>query len=261
MLSAHENNGGASFSIVVIRRILDALSNSGGIKKTNLAGKTGLNYPNCVRYIELLKILGWVKTSDDGTNYVYLTEHGVYFSSVLTRMGTSKSNGDSIIGSNLRDSIEVIRNTKQQNGISKSSYNIMLVDDEPDVLLTFKVYLAKQGYNVEAFRDAKSALQNIASIGPAYYDLIITDIRMKSLNGLQLFHGVRSIDPNVKIIFVSALDAVEELVSVLPGVTNKDIIKKPIEEQEFIRIIKEAIIVAKSSGSGGLMANPPSTQK
>ena len=125
----------------------------------------------------------------------------------------------------------------------------MLVDDEPDILLTYKVFLAKQGYNVEAFPDAKSALANIKSVGSLHYDLVITDIRMKSLNGLQLYHKIRTIDPGLKVIFVSALDAVEELVSVLPGVTGRDIIKKPVNEQEFVKTAKDALSRAHPAGS------------
>jgi CheY-like chemotaxis protein/predicted transcriptional regulator len=303
-LPSHENGGGSSFSFVVIRRILDVLSNVGQMKKTNLAGKTGLNYPNCIRYIELLSALGWVRSSNDGENHIYLTENGMYFRSLLSRMALSptttssttihtdndnNSSSSSNTGQNrqrlfgtsfLLDSTELLVPAKgaattaadsrkklagskekrnydsngviDDNAANKHQYNIMLVDDEPDVLLTYKVTLTSQGYNVDAFPDAKSALKSIASIGPSYYDLVITDIRMKSLNGLQLYHGIRSIDPHVKIIFVSALDAVEELVSILPGVTSKDIIRKPADEKTFVKMVSEALREARFRSSSRL---------
>jgi CheY-like chemotaxis protein/predicted transcriptional regulator len=47
-----------------LRRILEALDEEGAMKKTRLALKTGLNYNNCLRYLHLLKVLGWVTVSN-----------------------------------------------------------------------------------------------------------------------------------------------------------------------------------------------------
>lgn len=248
---------GSSFSIVVIRRILDALVESGRIKKTNLAGKTGLNYPNCIRYIGLLELLGWVRISNDGKNHIQLTEQGIHFRTILSSIDRTADNRNRMNSPVVRSNLLVdpvannlkLKEVQGSNDASRdnASYNIMLVDDEPDILLTFKIHLTTEGYNVEAFPDAKSALQNLASVGPSYYDLVITDIRMKSLNGLQLFQGIKSIDPDAKIVFISALDAIEELVSILPGVTKKDIIRKPIGEQEFLKVVNQALVEAATN--------------
>ncbi|MGB8171195.1 MAG: response regulator, partial [Nitrososphaeraceae archaeon] len=62
----------------------------------------------------------------------------------------------------------------------------------------------------------------------------ILDIRMPKLNGIQLFYRLKSITSNVKIIFLSALDAAEELVSILPGISHDDIIKKPVLREELV---------------------------
>lgn len=245
MPSAHESGSGNMFSMVVIKRILDVLGSVGEIKKTNLAGRTGLNYPNCIRYLELLKLLGWVRTSTGSGNQISLTELGIQFRATLSSMELGKQNDDFVIGPlSLPESDGPEKVPKQpeiQRINEKSQHKIMIVDDEPDVLLTYKVFLTKQGYSVEAFPDSKSALESIVSVGPSYYDLVVTDIRMKSLNGLQLYHKIRSTDPDLKVVFVSALDAIEELVSVLPGVTARDIIKKPVSEQEFVSRIKGAL--------------------
>ncbi|HEX7031499.1 MAG TPA: response regulator [Nitrososphaera sp.] len=246
MLSARDSNSGRNlFSLAVIKRILDVLSDSGEMKKTNLAGKTGLNYPNCIRYLELLKLLGWVRNSGDGANHFQLTEQGIHFRSVLSSIGGNIDDQDAFGSIKLSESggskvASLARRTPSAHD-NKSTYNIMLVDDEPDVLLTYKIFLTKQGYNVEMFPDAKSAVESIISIGPSYYDLAIADVRMKSLNGLQLYHRIKSIDPNLKVIFVTALDAVEELVSILPGASSKDVIRKPVNEQEFVKKVKEAL--------------------
>ncbi|MGH9993606.1 MAG: hypothetical protein ACREAZ_13425 [Nitrososphaera sp.] len=60
-----------------MKRILITLSENGKTKRTNLAGKTGLNYIVCVRYINLMKILGWIKVvTHDESEYVSVTHVG-----------------------------------------------------------------------------------------------------------------------------------------------------------------------------------------
>jgi len=65
--------------------------------------------------------------------------------------------------------------------------------------------------------------------------LAILDIRMPDLNELQLYYRLKAINRKIKILFVSALDAVPELVSILPDVKiTNDIIKKPVALNDFI---------------------------
>jgi two-component system, OmpR family, response regulator ChvI len=53
---------------------------------------------------------------------------------------------------------------------------------------------------------------------------------------------VKAINRNIKILFVSALDAVQELISILPGVNSAhDIIKKPVALDDFISAVKIAL--------------------
>jgi CheY-like chemotaxis protein len=65
---------------------------------------------------------------------------------------------------------------------------------------------------------------------------------MPGVNGLQLYSRMKAIDPEIKIIFLSALDAAEELLSILPGVRNKDtFIRKPVDLRMFINTVKTAL--------------------
>jgi two-component system, OmpR family, response regulator ChvI len=119
--------------------------------------------------------------------------------------------------------------------------NIMLVDDEPDMLLTYKTFLSSENYNIDAFTDAQESLQQFAQVNPSYYDLVVMDIRMPGLNGLQLYHRLKAMNPNVKILFLSALDAAEEMISVLPGMKLDDVIRKPVEQEHFLKKLKSAL--------------------
>jgi CheY-like chemotaxis protein/class 3 adenylate cyclase len=123
--------------------------------------------------------------------------------------------------------------------------NIMIVDDEPDILLTYKSLLSAEGYNVKAFTDPQDALSNIAQLPDpsSYYQLVLLDIRMPRLNGLQLFYKVKTLSPSTKIMFCSALDITEELVSILPGVSADDFVKKPVAREYFVSKIRAALEV------------------
>jgi CheY-like chemotaxis protein len=67
------------------------------------------------------------------------------------------------------------------------------------------------------------------------------DIRMPRLNGLQLFNTIKTLSPDTKIMFCSALDVAEELVSILPDIEHDCIIRKPVERQYFISKINSAL--------------------
>ena len=131
----------------------------------------------------------------------------------------------------------------QQRQVPKKrlTYNILIVEDEPDLVYTYKVILQEEGYNVDTFTDPYAALRRFAEIDPSYYGLVLLDIRMPWLNGLQLYYRIKAINHNVKIIFVTALDAADELVSILPDVTLDFIIKKPADRDLVTNTVKRAI--------------------
>ena len=120
-------------------------------------------------------------------------------------------------------------------------FNVMLIDDEPDMIITYKSFLHSEGYNVDAFSNSQEALRHFAQVNPSYYNLVIMDIRMPHLNGLQLYNRMKAINNSVRILFVSALDAVEELVSILPDIRRNSIIRKPVEKDHFVKSVQLAI--------------------
>jgi two-component system, OmpR family, response regulator ChvI len=118
--------------------------------------------------------------------------------------------------------------------------NIMIIDDEPDALLSLKAFLENKPYSVEVFNSGREALQKFALLGSSHYNLVITDVRMPDMNGLQLYNSLKAINRNVRVIFVTALDIAQELISILPGLKEKDVIRKPISRSEFIQIVEKS---------------------
>jgi CheY-like chemotaxis protein len=136
--------------------------------------------------------------------------------------------------------------------------NIILVDDEPDILYIFKTILSDEGYNVKSFNESKEALKHILELDyssysssynntttysshPPHYDLAIIDIRMPHINGIQLYQILKIINKNIKVLFISALDAAEEIISMFPEVKPSSIIRKPVSQEYFIEKVQETI--------------------
>ena len=131
----------------------------------------------------------------------------------------------------------------QQKEPQRYSTNVMIVDDEPDTLFTYEQFLSDDGYNIEAFTDPREALKHLVRLPnpSSYYKLVLLDIRMPKLNGLQLFNMIKTLSPDSKIMFCSALDIAEELVSIFPDIKYDHIIKKPVEREYFISKINSML--------------------
>ena len=226
-----------SFSFDVTKRILCTLFNDSSIKKTSLATKTRLNYNVCLRYLQMLKVLGWLEVSSE----VSITETG---RNVMNRLLNQPSSDIQNKSSYHMESNSLESNSlESSNKLHESSTqnpSIMVVDDEPDVLLTYESFLSNAGFNVSTFEEPYKALADFTS-NPRLYDLIILDIRMENLNGLQLYQCMKAINPNSKLLFASALDAAKELTSILPDMQSQDIIKKPVDRENFIKTVKIAL--------------------
>src|SRR6478672_2397262 len=124
---------------------------------------------------------------------------------------------------------------------SNSSYNILLIDDDEDVLFTFESIIRNEGYNVTSYSDSNKALAHLSSLDPYYYDLIVTDIRMPVLNGFQLYKQIKVLNSDTKVLFLSALDVLKEIMIVSPDMNSTNIIRKPIDPDSFISKIKSML--------------------
>jgi CheY-like chemotaxis protein len=123
----------------------------------------------------------------------------------------------------------------------KLSINVLLIDNDEDILFTFKSMLEAEGYHVESFADPTEALARFVQMDPAFYKLVLTDIRMPNLNGFQLYRKLREINSGIRVLFMTAFDVPANLLDTMPTIKDSDIIKKPIEEELFVSRIKKAV--------------------
>jgi two-component system, OmpR family, response regulator ChvI len=138
---------------------------------------------------------------------------------------------------------KLIEQLNQQQEKTKSNDKILIIDDEPDIAFTYKSILNEEGYNVDAFTNPRQALRHCSKLDPLYYKLILLDIRMPNVNGFQIYYKFKALNPNIKILFVTALDVIgDELASMLPGFSSeRDLIKKPLNSDQYINKIKSAL--------------------
>jgi len=118
---------------------------------------------------------------------------------------------------------------------------VIIVDDEQDDLFTFRMFLRAYDYNITSFTDSLMALNYIRDLQDFNDLLIVLDIRMKDLNGFQLHQQIKAIDPTIKIMFVTALDILDELISIVPGLSQDQIIRKPMNEKIFTNTVKKLL--------------------
>jgi CheY-like chemotaxis protein/predicted transcriptional regulator len=263
-----------SFSFDVVRRILNVLSEHGRtMKKTNLASKAGLNYNVCLRYVHMLNSLGWIEVSPE----VSITGEGKTVSAKLLDVYESGASNfgvhhdDDVWPNNLWeesikhpspsdtlssttaitdtksspsseiDETQSFSESKQKIGNRKKKTTIMIVDDDKDIARIYQYFLSSVGYEVRTFIDARSALSEYVA-DPFLYDLLILDIRMQGINGLQLYQSIKAINPECKAIFVSGLDSAREAVRILPGTRPQNTLQKPVSKQQFVTAVKTALV-------------------
>ena len=114
---------------------------------------------------------------------------------------------------------------------------ILLVDDEPDVTYTIKKILEDNGFKVDSFNDPILAL-NYYKVN--FYDLVILDIRMPTMDGFELYLQIREKDPKVKVCFLTVISTFNEefrkIRLALGKTINEDyFIQKPVEMEDLLK--------------------------
>ena len=119
-------------------------------------------------------------------------------------------------------------------------HRILIVDDEPDIMLTLKIVLENNGFKIQAFTDPILALRNFTA---GSYDLALLDIQMPKITGLGLYKELRKIDNKIKICFLSAVSNYQEFVKYFPTIKESQVIVKPVDNHILIQRINEIMLL------------------
>jgi DNA-binding NtrC family response regulator len=114
---------------------------------------------------------------------------------------------------------------------------ILVIDDDPDVLNLFTEFLKREGFRTASYLDALAALREIRG-SPQRYSLVITDIRMPGISGLEIIKKVSQINQEIKVILISAFELDGDN---LKGIKYEDFIKKPVHLRSLAETIDKIL--------------------
>jgi two-component system response regulator ChvI len=100
----------------------------------------------------------------------------------------------------------------------------------------FRQALSKHGHTVFCFTDPVLALEHFKS-NAKDYSLMITDVRMPQMDGLELAANIKAIKPDTKIVFMSAFE-VNDLEFATLGVRASDFLRKPVDVKTLLQKVK-----------------------
>lgn len=110
---------------------------------------------------------------------------------------------------------------------------ILLVDDEPAVLESTSLILKRANYDVEAYGEAESALERITKFQP---DVLITDVSLPSMDGINLASQVRAVLPKCEIVLYSGT-LVPHLVR-FAQLNQYELVPKPLDSEQLMALLK-----------------------
>jgi DNA-binding NtrC family response regulator len=115
---------------------------------------------------------------------------------------------------------------------------LLVVDDEPNMLRLLKTILMdKTGYEVTT---TNNPLEVSKLLQEAHYDLVITDLKMPLVDGIDLIGIVRNIDANIPIIVITAYGTIEVAEEAIQKGAY-DFITKPFRKETILITIKRAL--------------------
>ena len=138
--------------------------------------------------------------------------------------------------------------SNQDNNNNKPLARLLVVDDDPDIVQVLKLGLEQNRFLVDAFTNPEEALQSFKSDAESYC-LVVSDIRMPVLSGIQLAKRVKETNPNVKVILMTAFEIRDnEFSKVFPSTSVDGFVQKPIGIRELSNNILSIIGESKRRG-------------
>ncbi|MBN2433264.1 MAG: response regulator [Acidobacteria bacterium] len=114
---------------------------------------------------------------------------------------------------------------------------ILIVDDDPDVCEYLESFLKRDGYEVRTINDPTKVLEEIKN---SRYQIVILDLKMPRLSGVDLLKSIRSVDTDICIIIYTGYPSVDTAIETMKQQVF-DYIKKPFDIEDFRAVIDRAI--------------------
>ncbi|HVU05048.1 MAG TPA: sigma-54 dependent transcriptional regulator [Polyangiaceae bacterium] len=114
---------------------------------------------------------------------------------------------------------------------------VLVVDDEPNLRRVLSAQLSRDGYDVHT---AEDGVQALALLGDHHIDMVITDLRMPNMDGMELLRRALVLDPELPVVMITAHGTVDNAVEALKTGAF-DYVTKPFDQDEVRAVVKKAL--------------------
>src|SRR5260370_21251675 len=114
---------------------------------------------------------------------------------------------------------------------------LLVADDDPGLRERLARTMTREGYRVLLASDGRAALERLQGGG---IDVIVTDLKMPGLTGLELLRAAKAIAPDLDVILLTAFGTVEEAVKAMKDGAY-DFLTKPFRREQLIKLIDKAL--------------------
>ena len=123
-------------------------------------------------------------------------------------------------------------------GGNKIAKNILIVDDAAFMRMMIKDILSKNGYTVAA--EAENGKVAVDKYNEAKPDLVLMDITMPEMDGIQALKAIKANDPNAQVIMCSAMGQQAMVIEAIQS-GAKDFIVKPFQAERVLEAVKKVV--------------------
>jgi len=133
----------------------------------------------------------------------------------------------------------MVVNTERQQNQQKTRGKVLIVDDEPAIRNILARILSNKGLQTQTVSSGKAALAMIHDTG---FDLLVADLKMSGLSGMDLYQTLRKKRPDMadKTVFITGDTMTEETNEFLSS-SGRPYLAKPFTPMEFLEIIEHAL--------------------
>jgi len=133
----------------------------------------------------------------------------------------------------------MVVNTERQHSPAKTRGKVLIVDDEPSIRSILARILSNKGHQAQTVSNGKAALAMLHEKG---YDLLVADLRMSGVSGMDLYQTLKKKNPDMadRTVFITGDTMTEETNEFLAS-SGRPYLAKPFTPMEFLEIIEKAL--------------------
>ena len=131
---------------------------------------------------------------------------------------------------------------------------LLLVDDDPDLILAqiHHVFGASE-YRIDVARTGEDGIDRVAERAP---DVVLLDLRLPDLSGLEVYRRIRQIDARIPVVFITAATAAHHAIEAMKQGAY-DYLIKPLDTQHLRRVVGQALELSRLSREPAVVAESP----